>query len=80
MRVLLFAGLAEALGCREFEWNPPGSASPATVGEFEAALRAGEPRLKASAFRVAVNQRYAQPGDALSSADEVALIPPVSGG
>jgi molybdopterin converting factor subunit 1 len=78
MRVLLFAGLAEALGCRELSW--PDSSSPATVGQFEAALREGEPRLAAACFRVAVNQRYARPEDALAPDDEVALIPPVGGG
>ena len=31
-------------------------------------------------FRVAVNQRYARPEDGVASRDEVALIPPVSGG
>ena len=78
MRVLLFAGLAEALGCRELQW--PDAALPATVGQLEAGLREREPRLADARFRVAINQRYAQPGDALSPRDEVALIPPVSGG
>ena len=78
MRVLLFAGLAEALGCRELPW--PGGPLPATVGELETALREREPRLAASRFRVAVNRAYARPGDALSPGDEIALIPPVSGG
>lgn len=78
MRVLLFAGLAETLGCRELSW--PDQSLPATVGQFEAALREREPRLGASRFRVAVNQRYARPEDALAAGDEVALIPPVSGG
>lgn len=78
MRVLLFAGLAEALGRRELEW--PASSPPATVGELEAVLRAREPRLAEARFRIAVNRSYASTGDALKPDDEIALIPPVSGG
>jgi molybdopterin converting factor small subunit len=29
---------------------------------------------------VAVNQRYASPGDRINAGDEVAIIPPVAGG
>ena len=78
MRVLLFAGLAEALGCRELEWPAP--SPPKTVAQLEAILRAREPRLAEARFRVAVNRRYAEAGDVLKPDDEVALIPPVSGG
>lgn len=31
-------------------------------------------------LRIAVNQRYAQPGDPVADGDEVAIFPPVSGG
>ena len=78
MRVLLFAGLAETLGCREIRW--PDRPLPATVAGFEAELREREPRLRTARFRVAVNRCYARADDTLSPADEVALIPPVSGG
>lgn len=77
-RVLLFAGLAEACGCRELPWPEP--VLPGTVGQFEAALREREPRLAGARFRIAVNQRYARPEDALAPGDEIALIPPVGGG
>jgi MoaE-MoaD fusion protein len=33
-----------------------------------------------SAIAISVNQQYAQPGDRLRAGDEVALLPPVSGG
>ncbi len=33
-----------------------------------------------TAFRVAVNQAFANETDAISSTDEIAIIPPVSGG
>jgi len=78
MRVLLFAGLAEDLGCRELLW--PDDELPPTAGQLEAALRDREPRLRDRRFRMAVNRAYAAAGDPLSAADEVALIPPVSGG
>ena len=83
MRVLLFAGLAEALGSREIDvpadWLPAGRA-PATVGALDAWLREHHPPLRERRFRVAVNQRYAGEGEPLADGDEVALIPPVSGG
>ena len=78
MRILLFAGLAEAAGQRELDVAV--SSSGLTVAEFEAQLRRDWPRLAGRPFRVAVNQRYAQDGERLVDTDEVALIPPVSGG
>ena len=78
MRVLLFAGLAEVAGQRELtldEEDPP-----RTVGELQARLREQWPALASRPFRVAVNQRYAAAEDALGDGDELALIPPVSGG
>jgi Molybdopterin converting factor, small subunit len=38
------------------------------------------PRGRAAGLLYAVNKQYAEPGDALADGDEVALIPPVSGG
>ena len=84
MRVLLFAGLAEALGCRELRWPSEDSTSARaeriSVAELEAALRAEHPALQGRRFRLAVNQRYVGPEEFVTAADEVALIPPVSGG
>ncbi len=78
MRVLLFAGLAEALGCREIDI--PAAQVPSTVAELEHWLREAHPLLASRRFRVAVNQGYAGATDAVAPGDEVALIPPVSGG
>lgn len=78
MRVLLFAGLAEVAGQRELtvgDVDPP-----RTVGELEARLREEWPALASRSFRIAVNQRYAAAEDELGADDELALIPPVSGG
>lgn len=78
MRVLLFAGLAEACGQPVLEL--PEAERPATVGELEARLRAAVPPLAGRPFRTAVNRRYAGAADPIAPGDEVALIPPVSGG
>jgi molybdopterin converting factor subunit 1 len=76
MRVMLFAGLAEAAGSRELELPT----APATVADLEAAVRDRIPALARATFRVAVNRAYASPRQALAERDEIALIPPVSGG
>ena len=78
MRVLLFAGLAEAVGSRELLL--PGTLPAATAGELESALRQRYPALARALFRVAVNREYAAAGRTLLDGDEIALIPPVSGG
>jgi molybdopterin converting factor subunit 1 len=77
--VRLFASFREAAGEteRRFEVAPG-----ATVGSlWEDVIRA-YPRLaplsRIAAF--AVNMEYARPGDALTEGDEVAFLPPVSGG
>lgn len=79
VRVLFFGGLREALGTKEsVEELPDG----ATLGRLReslaariAAMRALEGRL-----RIAVNQEFAEDGAVLKDGDEVALLPPVSGG
>jgi molybdopterin converting factor subunit 1 len=78
MRVLLFAGLAELLGQRELTLAD--DSAPCTVSELESRVREAWPALAGKPFRVAVNQRYAAAADPIGAADEVALIPPVSGG
>lgn len=77
MRVQLFAALHERLGRRELEVP---DTEVATVAALDAWLRAAHPELARATFRVAVNRRYAAPDDALAAQDEIALIPPVSGG
>src|SRR5436190_12114534 len=74
VRVRLFAGLRERAGRSELELELP---DDACVGEALAAvadLTAGVPVV------MAVNREYADEGDRLSPGDELALIPPVSGG
>ncbi|MDB5061862.1 MAG: molybdopterin synthase sulfur carrier subunit [Mucilaginibacter sp.] len=55
--------------------------SAATTGDLKTALEAKYPRLKQLAsYMVAVNNEYAEDNGAITERDEVAIIPPVSGG
>jgi molybdopterin converting factor subunit 1 len=75
--VLLFAALREATGESRLELElDPG----ATVGDALAALAIRHPALSRGAPLVAVNREYAAKSRPLLDGDEVALIPPVSGG
>jgi molybdopterin converting factor subunit 1 len=56
-------------------------ANDATVYNLQYLLEQKYPRLKQLAsYMVAVNNEYALPGDSLHERDEIAIIPPVSGG
>ncbi len=79
VRVLLFAGLAEAAGERSIDIELPASAR---AGDALAECRRLFPALGPSLTSVAlaVNDAYADPRHPLHEADVVALIPPVSGG
>lgn len=76
--VLLFASYADALGARSLDVEVREGATVAELLEgISARDRSG--RLPPSPL-VAVNQRYAQPEQALARGDEVAILPPVAGG
>jgi molybdopterin converting factor subunit 1 len=75
----LFAGVAEAAGRRELAIDlAPG----ATVESAFAAIAAAHPALTAmrDTLRFAVNREFTEPDQPLADGDELALIPPVSGG
>ena len=74
VRIRLFAGLREraGTGARTLELT-----DGATLGDVWPALDLGD---EPSGLLYAVNKRYAEPATALADGDEVALIPPVSGG
>lgn len=76
MRVLLFAGLAEACGERSLEV----SETVTNVAELRAALERLRPDLPWKGVRIAVDQEYAKDDRVLQGQEEIALIPPVSGG
>lgn len=79
-RLLFFASLAETMGCREQALEiEPGW----TVGRLLNELETQVPAMKAmrGRYRVAVDQKMASSEAALlAGAQEIALIPPVSGG
>ena len=78
--ILLFAGLADRIGTATLTFNVPGL--PLTAGELKSPLSEAYPDAQSqiSTAFVAVNQEYAPSEQLIQSGDEVALIPPVSGG
>jgi MoaE-MoaD fusion protein len=70
--VRLFAGLRERAGRSRLELE-----NVALVEDVWPALELGD---EPAGLLYAVNREYAEPGRALADGDEVALIPPVSGG
>ena len=70
----LFAGLRERAGTGERELDLPDGAR---VADVWGALALGD---EPAGLLYAVNRRYTEPAQALADGDEVALIPPVSGG
>ena len=79
VRVRFFAALRERFGAREVALELPDGA---TVAEVLARLSADYPgaALTQLRFTVAVNRSFALRDRVLDDGDEVALIPPVSGG
>ncbi len=77
IRVLHFGVLRDKLdGGQEFL----DIAEKAIVADVLNVYRERVPGFAWDAIAVAVNQEYAQAGDVLKDGDEVALLPPVSGG
>ncbi|HKY04736.1 MAG TPA: molybdenum cofactor biosynthesis protein MoaE [Blastocatellia bacterium] len=76
---LLFGQAREMVGAHSVELE---LARPATVESAFAALKAGHARLAAieRSLLFAVNEQYALRSDALSDGDQLAILPPVSGG
>jgi molybdopterin converting factor subunit 1 len=79
VRVLLFAGVKDAVGTDRVDLALPEGASVAELrdrlkGRYSPAAR------HIDGSRWAVNQVFADDRDILNDGDEVAVIPPVSGG
>jgi len=56
-------------------------ANDASVSNLKYVLEKEYPKLKQLAsYMIAVNNEYALPGDCIHPSDEIAIIPPVSGG
>ena len=79
VRVRLFAGLKELIGQQDITVDLPEGAS---VGDLREKLRRDIPRLASflPSLVCAVNEEYRLTEYPLHDGDEVALIPPISGG
>jgi sulfur-carrier protein len=79
LRLLAFAGVRDVIGQAEAIVE---LALPCTADELWPLLIARFPALSPyrGSVRLAINGTYAVPSDRVDSGDEVALIPPVSGG
>lgn len=84
MTILLFGVTKDIVGSSTLS-VPTSSATgrkiPKTVKELKAFLGETYPELnKLSSLAVAVNNSYADDNEVINAYDEIALIPPVSGG
>lgn len=79
IRVKLFASVREAVGQRELVLEVP---ADFTAAALRSRLASEYPKLRplVSLLKIAVNQEYVGEEHVLIEGDEVALIPPVSGG
>jgi molybdopterin converting factor small subunit len=78
VRVALFAGMAEAAGRRSLDVAWPGG----SVAELRRAVAEAVPAVAELVAKSAVarGDRYAADDEAVAAGDELAIIPPVSGG
>jgi len=75
--VKTFGVSRDILGAREVELEISGN----SVGDLRKTLSSQFPKLnKLNSLFIAVNQEYADDDKAIFGSDEIALIPPVSGG
>lgn len=79
VRVKLFASFREVIGKEEIRLR---LTNPTTVGDLRKMILELYPALSSTKtpFMVAVNHRIADDATTISHLDEVALLPPVSGG
>lgn len=79
IRVLIFGVLADRIGRRDLDVDLPAGATVQALLDELASHHEAIAAMRMN-LAVAVNMAYALPGDVLAATDEVALIPPVSGG
>lgn len=77
IKVYLFAHYREIAGFGETNLELP---APASVADARRALETSHPGLNLAGGMAAVNEELAQPDTPLSDGDELAFLPPVSGG
>lgn len=78
--VLFFAVTRDLAGTSEASLDVPGGAP--TVADLVVTLEEAYPELRGrmGSVRIAKNERFAKPDEALRDGDVIALVPPVSGG
>lgn len=77
VKVLAFGIVKEIFGDSKTEIE----VNESTVDALKKSLEEIHPRLKQLAsYMIAVNDEYAQPTQTINTSDEIAIIPPVSGG
>ncbi|HEA22561.1 hypothetical protein LCGC14_3002390 [marine sediment metagenome] len=80
MEVLLFGIAKDIVGKSSFHL-PEEESFPKSVFELKERLKSMFPEFgKLSSLAVAVNSAYAEDAEILKEGDEIAIIPPVSGG
>lgn len=78
IRIRLFAGLREQAGWAEQHWSVATTPKePLTPEELWDILQLPGPL---SSVRIAINQQFAEPNTPLKPGDELAFLPPISGG
>lgn len=81
MTILLFGVTKDIVGSNSISMPLSNSSQLKTVGALKAYLGKTYPRLKElSSLAIAVNNSYAEDSLNITHFDEIALIPPVSGG
>ena len=76
LKILFFGMTAEAAGCRELQTD-----CLATTGDLQKMLLEKFPLLKTQNYTLAVNEQVVNHGlHPLAAGDEIALLPPFSGG
>jgi molybdopterin synthase sulfur carrier subunit len=81
MTILFFGVTKDIVGSNSLSMPLSNSSQLKTVGALKAYLGKTYPRLKElSSLAIAVNNSYADDAMSITHFDEIALIPPVSGG
>jgi sulfur-carrier protein len=77
VRVRLFASLREAMGWAEQRLTTAAGTTPASLWPQ---LDPPDGEALPATVRVAINQQFADPATPLADGDELAFLPPISGG